>query len=119
MAAQLHIVVRDMPHPQGFDVKARKMLDRLEKICPRITAFHVTLGEDGHHHKGGRFCLKLDVRIPGMEIVVARDYQDDVYVALREACRATQRQLLEHIERRQGADRSLRTWGATETGGHD
>jgi ribosome-associated translation inhibitor RaiA len=103
MAAQLHIVVRNMAHPQGFDSKVRGMLDRLEKICPRITAFHLTLGEENHQHGGGRFCLKLDVRAPRIEIVVTRGYQEDVYIALREACQAARRQLIEHMERGQGA----------------
>jgi ribosome-associated translation inhibitor RaiA len=119
MAAQLHIVVRDMRHPQGFDVKARRMLDRLEKICPRITAFHLTLGEENHQHSGGRFCLKLDVRAPRIEIVVTRDYQEDVYTALREACQTARRQLIEHMERGQGADKAEQSNRRLAAGGDE
>lgn len=104
MSAQLHIVVHDMTHPQGFDTKARKALTRLERICPRITSFHITLGESSHRHADARFYLKLDVRLPGLEIVVTRDHHEDIYLALREACAGARRQLLEHMERGRGAD---------------
>ena len=119
MAAQLHVVVREMTHPLGFDEKARKLLDPLEKICPRITSFNLTLSESSHHRNGGRFSLKLDVRAPGLELVVTRDHQEDVYVALREACQAARRQLREQMERAQGGDKARRATGAADARGNE
>jgi ribosomal subunit interface protein len=110
MAAQLQITVRDMAHSAVLDSRIRRKLAGLEKIHPRITAFHVTLEAPHHHHrKGGQFCVTLDIKMPGAEILVTRDHDQDIYVALRAACQVARRQLIEHAARGQGADKALRS----------
>lgn len=112
MAAQLQITVRDMPHSAVLESRIRQKLRGLERSYPRITAFHVTLEAPHHHHrKGVQFCVKLDIRLPGAEIVVTRDHDQDIYVALRDACQVARRQLIEHAERGQGAAKSHRPRG--------
>lgn len=110
MAAQLQITVRDMTHSEVLESTIRRKLAALERIHPRIIAFHVTL-EAPHHHQrsGSQFCVKLDIKVPGTEIVITRDHDKDIYVALRDACLAARRRLIEHAERGQGADKALRS----------
>jgi ribosomal subunit interface protein len=109
MAAQLQITVHDMPYSAVFETRVRGKLARLERIYPRITAFHVTLEAPHHRHReSGQFCVKLDIKMPGAEIVVTRDHDEDIYVALSDACKAARRQLIEHAERGQGGDNSHR-----------
>ena len=124
MAAQLQITVRDMPHSAVLDARIRHKLAALEKVQPRITAFHVTLeAPHNHHRKGGQFYVKLDIKLPGAEIVVTRDHDKDIYVALRDACLTARRQLIEHLERVQGADKARRPRGrgaeSAEMAGND
>ena len=109
MAAQLQITVRDMPHSEALESRIRRKLAGLERLHPRITGFHVTL-EAPHHHqrKGSQFCVKLGIKLPGAEIVVTRDHDEDIYVALRDACQVARRQLIEHGERGQATDKSVR-----------
>ena len=110
MAAQLQITVRDMPHSEVLESRIRQKLAGLERVHPRITAFHVTLeAPHNHHRKGGQFGVKLDIKLPGGEIVVTRDHDEDIYVALRDACQAARRQLTGHAERWQGAGKVLRS----------
>ena len=110
MAAQLQITVRDMPHSAVLETTIRRKLAGLERIHRMITAFHVTL-EAPHHpdRNGGQFHVKLGVKVPGAEIVITRDHDRDIYVALRDACQAARRQLIEHAERGQGADKTFRS----------
>lgn len=110
MTAQLQITVRDMPHSEALEARVRRQMAGLERIYPRITSFHVTLEAPHHHkHSGNHFNVKLDVRIPGGEIVVNRDHAEDAYVALRDAFQAARRQLIEHAERGQSSDRTRRS----------
>jgi ribosomal subunit interface protein len=112
MAAQLQITVRDMPHSAVLESRIRRKLAGLERLHPRITAFHVTLEAPHHRHrKGSQFCVKLDIKLPGGEIVVTRDHDEDIYVALRDACQVARRQLIEHAERGQGTYKNLRSRG--------
>ena len=110
MTAQLQITVRDMAHSAVLESRIRLKLAGLERVHPRIAAFHVTLeAPHNHHRKGGQFCVKLDIKLPGAEIVVTRDHDEDIYVALRDACQAARRQLTGHAERGQGAGKVLRS----------
>jgi len=110
VAAQLQITVRDTRHSTVLESTIRRKLASLEKLQPRITAFHVTLEALNHHHrKGGQFCVKLHVKVPGAEILITRDHDRDIYIALRDACQAARRQLIEHAERGQGSDGAVRS----------
>ena len=104
MAVPLQITVTDMAPSEALESRIRRRLSGLEKIYPRISSFRVTVGRSHHHQHGGRFFLKLDVRLPRAEIIVTRDHHDDLYVALREAVYAVRRQLREHAARGHGAD---------------
>jgi cold shock CspA family protein len=46
-----------------------------------------------HHHQGRQFRVRIDLRVPGKELVANRDHHEDVYVALRDAFDAVKRQL--------------------------
>ena len=110
MAAQFQITVRDMPHSSVLESRIRQKLAGLERVHPRITAFHVTLeAPNNHHRKGGQFHVKLDIKGPGAEVVVTRDHDEDVYVALRDACQTARRQLIEQAERGQGGRKTFRS----------
>ena len=107
MIAQLQITVREMAHSPVLESRIRHKLSGLERIHPRITSFHVTLeAPHNHHRKGGQFYVKLDIKLPSAEVVVTRDHDEDIYVALRDACQAARRQLVAHSERARGGDKA-------------
>lgn len=64
----------------------------------------VTLGMiQRHKHQGRLFNVRVDVTLPGHEIVVNRDRSEDIYVALRDAFDHTKRKL-EDVARRMRGD---------------
>jgi ribosome-associated translation inhibitor RaiA len=46
-----------------------------------------------HHQQGKPFNIHIDLTVPGSEIVVDRQENEDVYVAVRDAFDAARRQL--------------------------
>jgi len=109
MAALLQITVREMPHSDAVEAAIRRKAASLERVHARMTAVRVTVeAPHHHHHQGNLYTVKLDITLPGGEIVVNRDHAEDVYVALRDAFEAARRQLIEHAERTQGASRPRR-----------
>ena len=46
-----------------------------------------------HHQQGKLFNIRIDLGVPGSEIVVDKQQNEDVYVALRDAFDAAKRQL--------------------------
>ncbi len=109
MAAQLQITVREMPHSEALEAEIRRKVAGLERVHPRITAIRATVeAPHHHHHQGNPYTVRLDITVPGSEILVNRDHAEDVYVALRDAFQAARRQLIEHAERGQRGDKTHR-----------
>lgn len=110
MAAQLQITVREMKHSEALETRIRQKVAVLERVHPRMTACRVTV-EAPHNHQrhGNQYNVKLDITVPGEEIVVNRDHAKDIYVALRDAFQAARRQLIEHADRGQSADKTRRS----------
>jgi len=109
MPVLLQVTLRDIPHSDAVEAAIRRKVAGLERVYARITAVRATVeAPHHHHHQGNLFTVKLDVTLPGGEIVVNRDHAEDVYVALRDAFQAARRQLIEQAERGQGANRPSR-----------
>lgn len=104
MQVPIQITMHDIPRSDALDAHIREKAAKLEEFHPRITSCRVTVEELRKHHRQGRhFQVRVDVRVPGREIVANRDHHEDVYVALRDAFEAAQRQL-EDVARQMRGD---------------
>ena len=103
MQVPLQINFHDVPQSEALEIRIREKAARLESFHPRIMSLRVAV-EAQHRHKqqGKHYAVRLDVRVPGKEIVANRDHHEDVYVALREAFDAVRRQLEEYAHLQRG-----------------
>jgi ribosomal subunit interface protein len=106
MKVPLKITFRDMPSSPAIETLIREKAAKLEEFCEDITRCHVTI-EQPHrqHHKGNHFRVRVDITVPGEEVVVGRDPADngaheDAYVVIRDTFEAAGRQLREYAQRR-------------------
>lgn len=87
----------------ALEQRIREKADKLVHKHPHIVGCHVWVeAPHKHQHQGRRYSLKIDLHVPGHQIVVNRDYDEDVYVALRDAFAAAERKLEEHDQRQRG-----------------
>jgi ribosomal subunit interface protein len=94
MQTELQITVRDMEHSAALDERIRDKVRKLEQVYPRIQSCRVVLeAPHRHKHQGKLFSVRLDVTVPGKEIVANHEQHEDMYVALRDAFNAARRQL--------------------------
>src|SRR5688572_14654991 len=99
MTIPLQITFRDIEPSPAIESRIRERADRLEKSGARITSCHVVVSEPHRHHrKGDAINVRIDLKVPGQEIVVNREPaastdHADVYVAIRDAFNAARRQL--------------------------
>ncbi len=94
MQIPLQITMRDMDHSEVLGKAIQDQVAKLERYNDRITRCRVTVEQTGRHQLQGRhFTVRVDLRIPGREIVASRDHHEDVYVALRDAFDSARRQL--------------------------
>lgn len=104
--AQPSITYRGMPHSPAMDARIHELAARLASLNDRIGAFHVVVDEnDRHRSKGNLFEVRLDLHIPGQEIVATGQQDEDPYVALAKAFQAAERQLEDGMRRRRDGAR--------------
>jgi len=101
MQTPLQITVRHMAHSEALDGHIRANVAKLEEFYRGIISCHVIIDELGRHQRQGRgFNVRIALRVPDHEVIVNRDHDEDVYVALRDAFTSLGRRL-EDIARRQ------------------
>jgi ribosomal subunit interface protein len=101
MQLPLQIAVRHMAHSAALDTRIRESAAKLDDFYRGIMSCHVVVEEQRRHPQQGRwFNVRLAVRVPGHELIVNRDHDEDVYVALRDAFASLTRRL-EDVARRQ------------------
>jgi ribosome-associated translation inhibitor RaiA len=100
MQNQLQITLQDVSPSAALDKRIRDKASKLEKIFPRLTACRVVISAPHHHQVRRRlYTVRLNIIIPGGEIVVTRNNHEDVYVVLRDAFVAARRELETHLQR--------------------
>ncbi len=109
MQNQPQITVRDMEHSPALDDHIRQSVAKLDQFfSPIISCRVVAEAPHKHQQQGRQFTVRLDISVPGKEIVVNRDHSEDVYIALRDAFDAARRQLEEYARVRRGETRAGR-----------
>ena len=100
MQIPLQITIRDVEHSEALETHIRGKVEKLEEFFKSIISCRVVVEmPHKHHHQGKQFNVRIDIGVPGSEIVVNRDHAEDIYVALRDAFDAAKRQL-EHYARK-------------------
>lgn len=103
MKLPLQVTLRDIPHSEAVETAIREKAEKLDHFHPAIMGCRVAVELPGKHkHQGKQFSIRIDITVPGSEIVVNRERAEDLYVVLRDAFDAAKRQLEEHAHRMRG-----------------
>lgn len=108
MQTQPQVSFDDIPIDDAVRDAALDHIAELERLSDRITGCHVVVAQPHRHKREGRlFSVRIDMAVPGGEIVVNRDHHldhahEDVFVALRDAFLAARRRLEDHVRRMRG-----------------
>lgn len=99
------VTFRDIERSEAVEQRVLERAARLTRFSDRITSCHVVLqAPHRHRQRGTLYDVRIQLHMPGHEIVVHRDGADnhayqDVYVAVRDAFDAAERQV-EDLQRR-------------------
>jgi ribosomal subunit interface protein len=108
MQIPLQIYFHHMEPSDALEAKIREKVQKIEQFTEHIMSFRVTIDQQHkHHHQGRLFSVKINITVPGNEIVVDRHpdnhhAHEDVYVALADAFDACRRQLKDYLKKRRG-----------------
>jgi len=103
MKVPLAVTVRGFEHSDALEAAIREHAQKLELFHTNVTSCRVSVEEiSKHQHQGRQYRVRIDLRVPGKEIVVTRDHHEDVYVAVRDAFDSAKRQLEEEVREHRG-----------------
>ena len=103
MQIPLQITIRDVEHSEALETHIREKAEKLDEFFRHIMSCRVVVEvPHKHHNQGKQFNVRIDIGVPGSEIVVNRDHDEDVYVALRDAFDAAKRQLEDYVRKHRG-----------------
>jgi ribosomal subunit interface protein len=103
MTIPLQVSFQELEPSDAVRARIEEKLAKLERYHSRITSCRVVVSSPHRHaRKGNRFEVRVDLTLPGGELVAHRVTEadqghDDVYVAVRDAFDAMQRQLIDHV----------------------
>lgn len=107
MQIPVQITVRDMAHSEALDEHIRAKAAKLELHFSLMTSCRVVVdAPHKHSHQGRQYVVRLDITVPGHEIVVNHEHDEDVYIALRDAFDAAKRRLEDYARIRRGETRA-------------
>jgi len=114
MNIPLQITFRNMPSSEAIEAKINEKAAKLEKYFSRIMSCRVVVEESQRRqHQGKLFSVHIDITVPGKELAVTREENEDPYVAMRDAFNTAARRLEEHARQKRG---EVKTHEAPPTG---
>jgi ribosomal subunit interface protein len=103
MRSPLQISFHGMERSDALEAAVREKAQHLGHFSSDITSCRVVVdAPQKHRHQGRPFSVRIDLTLPGHELVVDRVHDEDVYVALRDAFDEMKRQLEDAVRQRRG-----------------
>jgi cold shock CspA family protein len=94
MKLPLEISFQGVPRSDAIEAAVKRHASKLDEFHGGIMRCRVSvILEEKHKHQGKPFNVRVDVTIPGHELVSSREHDEDVYVALRDAFKDATRML--------------------------
>jgi cold shock CspA family protein len=104
-----------MEHSKPIEALIREKVAKLDASPDHIMGCRVVVEPAGKHHEHGNlYEVRIDITVPGEEIVVTREPSQhaeyrDIHVALRDAFDSARRRLEDYVRRRRGSVKALET----------
>lgn len=106
MKIPVHIQFHGMDPSEALERHAHEHVLKLESLASDIMSCRVGIDLAQKHKQQGRpYSVRIDLTLPGHELVVNRVHHEDVYVALRDAFDGMKRQLEDLVRQRRGQEK--------------
>ena len=115
MEKALQVTFRNLDRSPGLEADIRRHADDLERYYDRIIGCRVVIeAQHKHHRQGNHYHVRLDVTVPGAELVASREPDEhhahtDAHVAIRDAFDSMRRQLEDFARRHDHRGRAHET----------
>ena len=103
MQRPVQITVHDFSLTEPVEAEIRRKAAELDTYYDNILGCKVVVEAPvHHHHRGGPFKVRIELAVPGNDLVVNHKDGEELSVAIREAFHAMRRQLEDYVRQRRG-----------------
>ena len=103
MEIPLQISLHGIAQSDALHSAIREKAEKLNRYYDHIMSCRVVLELAGRHKRHGKqFSARIDLKVPGGEIVVTHEHDEDLQIALRDAFDAARRQLEDYARGQRG-----------------
>lgn len=98
MQVSAQITFRNLAHSDAVKDHIQEKIDKLNQFCQSMIACHVVVEfENKNQHRGNLHNTRINVTVPGKELVSTRNEAEDLYISIRTAFDDMTRQVEEYI----------------------
>ncbi len=110
MKLPLQILFHDMERSDSLERSAREHAQKLESFSADIISCRITIELEQKRAQQGRpFSVRIDLTLPGHELLVNRVHNEDARVALHDAFDNMKRQLVEIVRSRKAHKKQIQS----------
>lgn len=103
MKLKPQVTFKDVPPSEAIESNILEKAAKLERYYNRIMGCRVAVeAVQQRRHQGKLYSVRIDLTVPGSEIVVNKILNEDLYVAIRDAFDAARRKLEAFAEKQRG-----------------
>ena len=103
MQIPLQITLHGIEHSNALYNSVREKAEKLDRYYDRIMSCRVALELAGRHkHHGKQFEVRIDLKVPGGEIAITHQHDEELQIALRDAFDAARRRLEDYARGQRG-----------------
>lgn len=97
MKVPLQITFHNIDNSEAVEKYIQENTQKLKEFFSDIISCHVVIKmPHKHHNQGNQFNVHINIAVPGNEIIINRDHDEEIYIALQKAFNATKRQLKDY-----------------------
>jgi len=114
MKLPLQISFHGIDHSDALYNAIRERAEKLDHYYPHIMSCRVVLELSARHKRQGKqYTVHIDLKVPGGEVVVNKEHDEDLQIALRDAFDAARRRLEDVVREQRGDVKRHSTPGAS------
>lgn len=99
MKLSLQITARDFELTDAIKAEITEKVEKLDKFCDQIIKCRVVVeAPHRHSHDGRLYNVNIDLKVPGSEIIIKREPNEDLYVSIRDSFNAAKRKIEEFVD---------------------
>jgi len=98
MKLSLQVTARNLELTDAIKAEITEKVEKLENFCDQILKCRVVVDSPHRHsHDGKLYNVNIDLKVPGSEIVIKREPNEDLYLAIRDSFNAAKRKLEDFV----------------------